>query len=57
LRLFLAILFILLGGLLLSITIDDIGIIVRLMLKIIGLGCFFLAYFIGKGKKKHLNQT
>ncbi|MDQ0177312.1 hypothetical protein [Bacillus chungangensis] len=47
-----AILFILLGSFLFSLTIDDIGIIGLIIKIIIGCGCFFIAGFIIRNKKE-----
>ncbi|MFF2449147.1 hypothetical protein ACFVSW_18965 [Neobacillus sp. NPDC058068] len=56
-RWFLAILFIMLGAFLFSLTIDDIGNIGHIIMKIIGFGCFFIAGFIVKGKKEKNKQS
>lgn len=52
LRWLVAILFILLGAILFSLTIDDMEIIGRTFMKITGFGCFVIAIFIVKGRKK-----
>lgn len=47
----LAILFIICGALLFSLTIDDIGTISQVIIKIIALGTFFIASFIVRDRK------
>gem|GEM_PF-2064790 len=51
-RWFFAIQFIIFGALFFSLTIDQMGILGHLMMKIIGVGSFFVAGFIVKGKKE-----
>ncbi|WP_170138921.1 hypothetical protein [Oceanobacillus chungangensis] len=48
----LAILFIIFGAILFSLTIYDIGTISKIIIKIIALGSFLIAGFIVKGRKK-----
>jgi hypothetical protein len=52
LRWFFAIPFIILGSFLFTLTINDIGIISQIIKILIGIGCFFIAGFIIKDKKK-----
>ncbi|WP_338786344.1 hypothetical protein [Metabacillus sp. FJAT-53654] len=51
-RWFFAILFILFGAFLFSLTIDDVGNIGNVIMKIIGFGCFLLAGLIVRNKKE-----
>jgi hypothetical protein len=52
LRWFFAILFILFGAFLFSLTIDQMGNIGHIVMRIIGFGCIFMAGFIVRGKKE-----
>jgi hypothetical protein len=51
LRWFFAIPFILFGAFLFALTIDQMGNIDHIIMKIIGIGCFFIAGFIVRNKK------
>ncbi|MCA1029690.1 hypothetical protein LCL95_01430 [Bacillus timonensis] len=51
-RYFLAIPFIFLGAILLSLTINDLGNMGHVIMKTIGVGCFFIAHFIVRRKRK-----
>ena len=51
-RCFFAITFIIVGAFLFSLTIDQMGETVHLMMKSIGFICFFIAVFIIKGKSE-----
>lgn len=51
-RWFFAILFIIFGALLLSLTVDQIGNIGHIIIKIIGMGSIFIAGLIVKNNKK-----
>jgi len=53
LKWFFAIPFILIGAFLYSLTIDDMGNIGHIMMKVIGFGCFFIAGYIARGKKEN----
>jgi len=53
LKWFFAIPFILIGAFLYSLTIDDMGNIGHIIMKVIGFGCFFIAGYIARGKKKN----
>ncbi|MGE8081425.1 hypothetical protein [Peribacillus loiseleuriae] len=51
-RWFFAVLFILFGAFLFSLTIDDLGYIGHIIMKIIGFGCFLFAGLIVRKKKE-----
>lgn len=51
LRWFFAIPFVFLGVFLMSLTIDNMGNVGHMIMKMIGFGCFFFAGFIVKNKK------
>ena len=57
LRWFFAILSIFLGAFLFSLSIDQMGNIGHIIMRIIGLGCFFMAGFVVKGKMKKSFNT
>lgn len=57
LRWVIAILFIFLGAFIFSLTIDGLGIIGNIIRIIIGVGCFYIAHFIGRGKKNTKQQS
>ena len=52
-RWFFAILFIVIGAFLFSLTIDDMGYIGLIIKIVIGIGCFFIAGFNVRDKKKN----
>ncbi len=54
LKWFFAIPFFLIGGLLFSLTIDDMGYIGSIIIKVLALGCFLIASFI---KRKNCNSV
>ena len=56
-RWFFAILAIFLGAFLFSLTIDQMGNIGHIIMRIIGFGCFFVAGFVVKGKMKKTFNT
>jgi hypothetical protein len=55
-RWLLAIPFIFLGAILFSLTIDNVGHLVNLLIKITGLGCFLFADFIVRRKNEQPNR-
>ncbi|MDQ0233330.1 hypothetical protein [Metabacillus malikii] len=48
-----AIILILIGSLLYALTIDNLGNLGHIIIKIIGIACFFLAGYIVRSKKKN----